>query len=163
MDPATLQTLANAAEILGAGTIVTALVFGLGQIRLLRAQRENAVASQLSQTFMDEGLARAVLLLQQLPDEVSAEELRARGREYEEAAIIATMSFETIGLLVYRGIAERDLALDLAGGIMGVCWRKLVRYQLTLREELGQPSWAEWFEWLAVQSYERKGTDAPRV
>ena len=96
------------------------------------------------------------LSLRSLPDGVTAAELRALGDDYEQAAIRVTMSFETMGLLVYRGFAEKDLALDLAGGIMGVMWRKLSNWQQALRIEQNQPSWAEWFEWLALQSYEAK-------
>ena len=43
-------------------------------------------------------------------------EIRALGREYEEAAITVCTSFETMGLLVYKRIAPMDLVLDLAGG-----------------------------------------------
>ena len=80
------------------------------------------------------------------------------GPDFEEAAIRVTMSLETMGLMVYRGFASRSLAFDLAGGIMGVMWRKLHVWQATVRQEQGQPSWAEWFEWLALQTYHIKGT-----
>ncbi len=158
MENATVELIANYAEILGAFTIVTALAFGLYQIRMHRAEQANLIATQLTQTFMDESLALSVAKLRGLPDNISAAELRALGPEFEEAAIRVTMSFETMGLLVYREFAERQLALDLAGGIIGVMWRKTYNWQMTLRAEQQQPSWAEWFEWLALQSYGEKGT-----
>ena len=154
-----IELLANYADIVGACTIVSALVFGIGQLRGQRAQQANIIATQLTQTFMDESLALSVAKLRGLPDGLSAAELRALGAEYEEAAVRVTMSFETMGLLVYRGFASRELALDLAGGIMGVMWRKLHNWQLDLRKEQQQPSWAEWFEWLAEQSYAVKRTE----
>jgi hypothetical protein len=154
-----ISTLANYADIVGACTIVTGVLFGLYQIRLNRRQQRNTIASQLTQTFLSADLANAFSLLRGLPDGVSPEILRAQDAEMERAAVTVTTSFETMGLLVYRDFAELDLVMDMAGGMMGVMWRKLHIWQVAMRVEQGQPSWAEWFEWLALQSYERKGTE----
>lgn len=153
-----IETIANFAEIIGAFTILTALGFGAKQIHMHKVQEKNNFAAELTRTFMDETLSLSVAKLRAVPDGISAEELRAMGPDFEEAAIRVTMSFETMGLMVYRGFASRSLAFDLAGGIMGVMWRKLHVWQATVRQEHGQPSWAEWFEWLAIQTYEVKGT-----
>ena len=154
-----LEMAANYAEIFGTLTILSALVFGVCQLRVQRAQQASVIATQLTQTFMDESLALSVAKLREVPDGISAAQLRALGQEYEEAAVRVTMSFETMGLLVYRGFAQRQLTLDLAGGIMGVMWRKLYNWQIDVRQEQQQPSWAEWFEWLAEQSYTIKQTE----
>lgn len=156
-----IEMIANWAEIIGAFTILTALGFGMSQIRMHKVQQQNSFAAELTRTFMDETLALSVAKLHTVPDGVSAIELRAMGPDFEEAAVRVTMSFETMGLLVYQGYASKQLAFDLAGGIMGVMWRKLDLWQAAVREEQGQPSWAEWFEWLALQTYEVKGTVSP--
>ncbi|MEM7077879.1 MAG: hypothetical protein AAF513_04530 [Pseudomonadota bacterium] len=153
-----LGQVADIAEIIGMVTIFTGLVFGGFQIRLHRRQQQNAVATQLSQTFLCADLAHAVVKLQALPDGISAVALRERGAAFEEAAVVVTTSFETMGLAVKRGFADMDLVMDLAGGMLGVMWRKLYLWQETVRLEQGQPSWAEWFEWLAMRSYARKQT-----
>ena len=144
-----LQTIANLAEIIGAGTIVTALVFGSFQIREYRKRRENAVVGEIMRTFYSVDLADAVALIRLVPDRVSAMDLRARGPEYEKAAILITTSFETMGLLAFRRIAPFSLVEELAGGLVVVSWRKLSVWLETIREEQSQPSWAEWFQWLA--------------
>ena len=64
----TLEQLAALAEIIGACTIVTGLIFGAYQIRAHPTQQRNAIATELTSTFYNADLARAVLLLQQLPD-----------------------------------------------------------------------------------------------
>lgn len=153
-----IETIANFAEIIGAFTILTAMGFGMKQIHMHKVQEKNNFAAELTRTFMDETLSLSVARLRTVPDGVTAEELRAMGPDFEEAAIRVTMSFETMGLMVYRGFASKSLAFDLAGGIMGVMWRKLHVWQATMRDEQGQPSWAEWFEWLALQTYAVKGT-----
>ncbi len=57
MESLSLSTLANFAEIIGAGSIITGLVFGWFQIRHFRAQQRDAVAINLMQTFYDQDLA----------------------------------------------------------------------------------------------------------
>jgi hypothetical protein len=66
-----------------------------------------------------------------------------------------------MGLLVFKRIAPMDLVLDLAGGIVSTMNRKLQQWQVDLREELQQPSWGEWFEWLGDQALESKTASEP--
>ena len=146
-----LQTLASLAQIIGAGTIITAVIFGSFQIREYRKRRENIVAAELMRSFYSADLARAVSLVRLLPDAVSAKNLRANGPEYEEAAILISMTFETMGLLAFRQIAPFSLVQELAGGLVIVTWKKLAVWLDTIREEQSQPSWAEWYQWLAEQ------------
>lgn len=156
-----LSTWANLAEVIGAGSIITGLVVGLFQIRQFRIQQRDAVAINLAQTFYSPDLAHAIGLLQNLPDGISLAEIRASGRDYEQAAITVATSFETMGLLAYKGIAPMQLVIDLAGGIVATMSRKLARWQEDLREEQQQPSWGEWFEWLGDRAREVKHSQEP--
>jgi hypothetical protein len=146
-----LSNAADIADIIGASTIVTGLIFGSIQLRHHRAQQRAAIAQSLAQTFYSRDLAGAIALLQNVPDGMTLQELRGLGREYEEAAVTVTTSFETMGLLVFKRIATLDLVVDLAGGIITTMLRKLRRFQEDLRVEQNQPSWGEWFEWLGDQ------------
>jgi hypothetical protein len=156
-----LSTWAALAEVIGAGSIITGLVVGLFQIRQFRIQQRDAVAINLAQTFYSPDLAQAIGLLQNLPDGISLAEIRARGRDYEQAAITVCTSFETMGLLAHKGIAPMQLVLDLAGGIVSTMSRKLARWQEDLRDEQQQPSWGEWFEWLGDQARKVKHSEEP--
>lgn len=147
----TLQNLANLAEILGGITILGGAAFAIVQLREIRAQRRQAVAVELVRSFQNSELARAVNLIRELPDHASAETLRARGPEYERAAIMLATTYETIGLLAFRRLGSFSLVRELTGGLALVIWRKLSRWIETVREEHRQPSWAEWFQWLAEQ------------
>lgn len=156
-----LETLASISQIASAATIVAGTVFGLLQISEYRKQRRDSVAAELMRAFMTPELACAVALLRTLPDGVSAEELRRRGPEMEQAAVLVNMTFETMGLLVFERIAPFNLVLELTGGMIVVMWRKLGPWMLQVRKEQAQPSWAEWFEWLAMQCERRKTLEAP--
>lgn len=74
MNEIPLATLANYAEIIGAGSIVTGLIFGWFQIRHFRSQQRDVVAINLMQTFYNQDLARAIALLESLPDGVSLDD-----------------------------------------------------------------------------------------
>jgi hypothetical protein len=152
MTELSLANWGNIAEIIGASSIVTGLIVGWIQIRHLRGQQRDAVAINLAQTFYSRDLAKAIALLQPLPDGISLAQLREKGEAYEQAAITVCTSFETMGLLVYKRIAPMDLVLDLAGGIVATMCKKLRQWAEDLREEQQQPSWGEWFEWLGDQA-----------
>ncbi|HIG42611.1 MAG: hypothetical protein ABGY96_12800 [bacterium] len=128
-----LSVIANFAEIIGACSILTGLGFGWFQIRHYRAQQRDAVAGGLAQTFYNPVLAEVISLLLTLADDISLEELRARGDNYVRAAITVTTSFETMGLLVFKRIAPFEPALDLVGGIVVTMNRKLSRVLIDIR------------------------------
>lgn len=151
MHNTSLEVMSNVAQIIGAATVVIGLVFAWFQIRLFHVQQSNTVNAELMRTFHRSDLAHAVVLLYELPDNMPADELRARGKKYEEAALVVTTTFETMGLLVFQRIAPLGTVTDLAGGMILVTWRKLQSWLETVRTEQSQPSWAEWFDWLSAQ------------
>lgn len=155
-----LETIASIAEVISVLTIVTGLVFGIIQLRAHRVQQRNAVATSLAKTFYSPEFARAVLLLHKLPDGADADTVSQLGPEFEEAGVIVCTSFETMGLLVYRKIAPFDLVMDLAGGMSASMFRKLENWIKVKRIAQNQPSWAEWFEWIAklAESYKDENT-----
>lgn len=161
MSGMTLEQMGAAAEIIGAFTIISGLFFGWFQIRVNRARQRDTVVINLMQTFYHSDLARAVKILHGLPDGASAEELRKRGPEFEEAAAIITTSFETMGLLVHERIASFDLVIQLSGGMVISMHRKLKLWLQAVRDEQNQPSWAEWFEWLALLAEDYKPRKEP--
>ncbi len=157
----TLEQIASIAEIIGAFTIVSGLVFGWFQIRIYRVQQRDTIATNLMQTFYNPELASSVSLLHQLPDGVSASKMREMGLEYEQAAVIVSTSFETMGLLVYKIIGNFDLVMEVAGGMIMSTHRKLSVWLEVVRSEQKQPSWAEWFEWIAQMADKHKSQKDP--
>jgi hypothetical protein len=146
-----LETISSLSSIIGTATIVGGTVFGVVQLWELKKQRRDSIAGELMRSFMDAHLADALTLIRGLPDGVSAEQLRSAGPETEKAAVLICTTFETMGLLVFQRIAPFDLVLELAGGITVVMWHKLGPWLTQIRIEQSQPSWAEWFQWLAQQ------------
>jgi hypothetical protein len=156
-----LETVSSISQIAGALTIVGGTIFGLIQLSELKKQRRDLVAGELMRTFMDVDLGNALTTIKCLRDGVSAEELRRAGPEAERAAVLICTRFETMGLLVFQQIAPFALVVELAGGIIVVMWRKLGPWLEHIRAEQSQPSWAEWFQWLAQQCETTKRKTVP--
>jgi hypothetical protein len=156
-----IETISNISQLIGTATIVGGTIFGLIQLYELKKQRRNAVAGELMRTFMSADLASGITTIRGLPDGVSADQLRSAGPEAERAAVLICTTFETMGLLVFQRIAPFGLVVELAGGIIVVMWRKLGPWLNQIRLEQSQPSWAEWFQWLAQQCARHKSHSAP--
>lgn len=127
----------------------------------MKEQKRDNIAITLSQTFNNKNFADVLITLEDVPIGASLAGVRKMGPEYNQAALTVATSFETMGLLVYRRIAPFDLVMDLAGGIAVTTCRRLTQWVIDSREELKQPSYAEWFEWLADQAKRGKDTTPP--
>ena len=159
MEP--LETLAAAAEIFGALTIIGGGLFALVQLREIRRRRATQVAAELCRGFTEPELARAVNLLRTLPDGVGPDEVRERGAEVEEAMQIVGMTFETMGLLVHTEIASFEIVQELAGGLLLMMWRKIGAWTKAVRIEQGNPRFGEWVQWLAERIEECEAEMVP--
>jgi hypothetical protein len=158
-----LTVLADFAEILSALAVVGGIWFAVIQLREFRTQRRDAATFELMRAFAEPQFARAVRLVRGLPDDVTAVELRARGSDLEEAAIMISITYETMGLLVFRQMTSFPLVAELTGGLAVVMWRKLRTWAAEVRSEQRQPSFAEWFQWLAerLDQHGKDRTSAP--
>jgi hypothetical protein len=154
-----LQDIGNLAQAVGAATVIAGGLFALIQFNEYKKQRQDAAAAEVMRTFIGAEFCRAMTLLLALPDNVDARRLRDEGPEAQYAAVCCTV--ETLGMLVYKRIAPFPLVVELAGGIIVVMWRKLGAWCTSVREEQRQPSWAEWFEWLAKQCERYKDEKHP--
>lgn len=157
----TLETIASISQIVGTVTIVGGTIFGLIQLSEFRKQRRDAVAAELMRAFMNPDFAHAVTIIKGIPDVASADDIRRGGAETERAAVLINTTFETMGLLVFERIAPFPLVVELVGGIVVVMWRKLSPWADQIRNEQLQPSWAEWFQWLAEQCERHKSVQEP--
>jgi hypothetical protein len=151
-----LQTYANIAELLGGGAIIVGGIFALIQLAEFRKRRRYQAAADLCRGFSEPELAKAVTLLKTLPDDARLEDLRSRGPEYEAAAQIVGMTFETMGLLVHMDIASFKVVQELAGGLLLMMWRKIGTWVRETRVEQGNPRFGEWVQWLAERLEERE-------
>jgi hypothetical protein len=139
---------------------VTAIVAVI-QLQHLRSQRRDAAAIELIRSLQDPELARAFSLIMSLPPGISADELRAKGERYVEAAHVLGLRFEMLAVLVHRGAIAFDVAEDLTqGGVLGT-WARLRDTALQTRKTQHLPLFLEWFQWLAEQYEKRRSLQRP--
>lgn len=157
----TLETWATIAEIFGSSAVIGAIIFGYLQVRQFQTQRRDLIAIELVRSFQDELLPLGYQMFHTLPAGTSADELKALGESYTKTALMIGMRYETIGLLVYRGIIPIDIVDELVGGVCLVIWQRINNWIFATREEIGHPALMEWYEWLARELEKRNNTTAP--
>ncbi|NIN72605.1 MAG: DUF4760 domain-containing protein [Gemmatimonadetes bacterium] len=157
-----LDTLASLGEFFGGMAVIGGVIFAVIQVRHHRQQRRDIAAMELMHAVLGRHFVEAFRLLGSVPDGISASQLRAKGHEYEGAALTSFLMFETIGLLVFRGVAPFDLVRELTGGAVIALWRKLSAYFEEIRVERSHERIAEWFQWLAERLEEQEAKAATR-
>ena len=151
----TLDQLANIVEILGILAILIAAIFGLAQFRQHRRDQRNLAILEIARSFEDREFTDAYLKLSSLEDNTTSEALNALGDHYVSDALRVGMKYETVGLLIYKGVVPMDALEDLVGDAALTLWRKLNVWVHQLRAERNHPRALEWFEWLAIQLEKR--------
>jgi hypothetical protein len=156
-----LQTIVDISQVVAAITVIGGTAFAVLQLREFRRQRQETVTLDLMRAFMGVEFSEAMAIVTNLPDNLSADDLRQSGPDAEKAATLMCTTFEAIGILVHRRIAPFPLVQDLIGGITVVVWRRLRPWIAQLRVEQANSSDSEWFQWLAEEFGQRKAEKVP--
>lgn len=156
-----LEALANLVEIVGIFAIIFGIVFGLIQLKQNRVQRRDMAILECARSFEDEDFTEAYRLISELPEGITQERLEELGEEYQSAAMRIGHKFETIGLLVHRGVIPLDAMEDLVGGAALTIWRVLEPWVMEARIKRAHPTFWEWFEWLIERLRERGREERP--
>ena len=157
-----LQTLSAYAEIFGFLAVVAAIIFGFIQIRQFQRQRRDLAAIELVRSIQDSEFTKAFRLVHSLPENISASEFSAKGTEYVDAALLLGVKFESIGLLVYRGVVPFSAVEELIGGVAVTLWKRLNPWVHMIRTEQSQELFEEWFQWLVERLEEsERGQQEP--
>jgi hypothetical protein len=150
-----LNTLANLAEIVGAVIVIGGFAFAFIQLAHFRRQRHDVAAIQLASSFENPEFARALRLVLSLPDGVSTTELKAMDPKYEDAAMLVSLTLESVGIMVHRRITSLEMVWELMGGVVLATWEKLHVWADEHRAAQGRDKFDEWIEWLCDQMRRR--------
>ncbi len=153
-----LSRIADMAEILGAVIVIGGLFFAVLQMRQIRQQRRELAAIELFRFFGNPNFAEAYQTILHMPDGVSAGDMRSEHNDLEDAAMLIGTTMENIGVMTFQRIVPFVVVNNLIGTSAPVLWRKLEIYAKDLREELGEDTAFEWFQWLA-ERLEQYNTD----
>lgn len=150
-----LELITQLSQLFSFLAVISAIIFGIIQVRQYRIQRRQLAAVELVRSFENPEFTSAFRLIHELPEEITGKELVNRGGEYEEAALILGMKFEAIGFLVYKNIVPIESMEALVGGVSLSLWKRMHSYISLKREEMNQPLYLEWYQWLVEQLQER--------
>ena len=144
-----LQTAANLAEVLGVVIVLVGSVFAIIQLMHLRQQRRDMAAIELARSFQSPEFGQALRLLLSLPPGLTGDELEEHGEAFLDAAMLVSLTVESLGIMVHRGVVEFDMVWGLMGGLVLGAWERVEGWAIQVRREQGREKFDEWFQWLA--------------
>ena len=155
----TLTDIASIAEIIGIIAILYGLIFGTLQLKQNRAQRRDLAILECTRLFEDQEFTDAYRTVQELPGRMTRSEFDALEEGQKSAVIRIAMKFETIGMLVHRGVVPLDAMEELVGGSALHTWRVLEAYIKETRQISSNAMFMEWYQWLVEQLEKRQSHD----
>jgi len=151
-----LSTFVQIAQIVAPTVVGCGVLLGVFQLREFQRNRRVLAAVEVVHSFRNAEFNRALRLVWALPDGLTAEQLRARGPELEDAAILLGTTIESVGVLVYRRVVPIDIVDELMGDAIVAFWPKLSLWIAEMRKVQGRESVYEWFQWLVERLKERQ-------
>lgn len=157
----TLESLGNLAEIVGVLVVIAGFLFGYLQIQQYGIQRRATAAIELARSLQNPPMARALRLVFTLPPGLDGSEIRERGSEYEDAAMLVCLTFESVGLMAHRHMVSLELVWEFMGGALLGSWERLEDWTHEIRDRSGDEKFNEWMQWLVEQCSRRYGREEP--
>ena len=150
-----LTTLASMAEIFSAVVVVGGLAFGLIQIHHYRRQRSETAAIELLRSFQNPEFSRALRAVLAMPNGVRKKDLGECSEHQQNSIMVVFLTFESIGVMVFRDIVPIDMVDELMGGVCIESWARLKEYTQDSRNDSNRDTLSEWYQWLAERLEER--------
>src|SRR5918996_1613189 len=107
MDLSTFANLINALAVTGA------LIFAAAQIGYYRQRRRRETMLELVRSFQSPAFTSAFRRVLSLPDDATTQQIREKlGPDGEEVVYLVTLTWESLGVMLFRGEVTIDLLDD---------------------------------------------------
>ena len=150
------MTISTALQAIATATFVAGALFTVSQLRLARRSREREVALEILRLIHTPDFAKALRLVYDLEPDLPRAEVEARLGDDMNHVYAMMVSWESLGVLVYRRQLDLEVVDDFVSGSILLSWRKLGRYVMEERVARGRETLLEWFQWLAERMIERE-------
>ena len=151
MDVSTIANLINALAV------TAGVIFAGTQIRYYRQRRRRDAMLELVRSFQSPSFTSAFRRVLSLPDDATTEQIREKlGPDGEEIVYLVTLTWESLGVMLFRGEVTIDLIDDFFSCPISISWRKLNVFVEEDRRALDRNTVFEWFQWLAERMIERE-------
>jgi hypothetical protein len=156
MDLSTLANLINAIAVTGA------LIFAAAQVGYYRQRRRREAMLELVRSFQSPVFTSALRRVLSLPEGADTQKIRELlGADGEDAVYLVSLTWESLGVLMFRREVTLDLVDDFFSGPIVLSWQKLKIYSEEWRRTLNRETGNEWFHWLAERMIEREKLSPP--
>jgi hypothetical protein len=152
------------ADVVNATAVTIGVAFAATQLVDIRRQRKRDAMLGLVRSFQSADFTTALRRVNSLPDGADRATIRSvLGPDGEDQVFLVGLTWESLGVLVFRGEVTMDLIDDFFSGAIVLSWRKLHAYVEEDRRDLARETVWEWFEWLAdrVEERERRANPVP--
>src|SRR5207237_8430855 len=151
MDISTIANLVNAIAV------TAGVIFAAVQITQYRQRRHRDAMLELVRSFQSPAFTGALRRVLSLPDGANAEKVRAMlGPDGEDAVYLVSLTWESLGILLFRREVTLDLIDDFFSRPILLSWQKLKVYSAEWRVRLTRETGSKWFHWLAERMMERE-------
>src|SRR6266446_4007866 len=117
-----LSTIAN---LINAIAVTAGVIFAAVQIRHYRQRRRRETMLELVRSFQNPTFVKALRRVIELPDDLSAQEIReSLGPEGEDLIANLTATWETVGVLLFQKELTIEIIDDFFSGPIVISWRK---------------------------------------
>src|ERR1700747_3550148 len=154
-----ISTIAN---LINAIAVTAGVIFAAAQIRQYRQRRQRDAMLVLVRSFQSPAFTAAYRRVLALPDGDDAAKIReVLGPDGEDAVYLVSLTWESLGVLVFRREITLDLVDDFFSGPIVLSWQKLKVYSEEWRRTLNRETGNEWFHWLPGKKRAREKKSPP--
>jgi hypothetical protein len=148
-------------ELITSIAVTIGILFGLLQLRHYHLSRKREADLFLLNSFQTGELLQGIWIIQELPNELSKNEIEERLGEEIKYVYLVMSTWESIGILVFNREISIDMVVDAYRGPILFSWQRLEKYVIDLRSELELETRFEWFQWLAERMIDREKAKPP--
>jgi hypothetical protein len=149
----TLADVANLSQVVAGFVVLVGLVFAMVQVSEMSRQRREASALQLGAAFANPDFAKAFREVLDLPPGAKNDDVAQRGAQ--DAAMLVSLTIESVAIMVHRRVIDLDMVWELMGGVVLSSWDRTRAWAEGYRRASGSEKFNEWFQWLAERMEER--------
>src|SRR5438067_6469887 len=150
------------ANVIDAFAVTAGVIFAAAQIRHYGQRKRRDAMLELVRSFQSPAFTSALRRVLSLPDGADAQKIReVLGPDGEDAVYLVSLTWESIGVLLFRRELTLDLVDDFFSGPILLSWQKLRVYGEEWRRELNRETGSEWFHWLAERMMDREKLAPP--
>ncbi len=154
-----LSTLAN---LINAFAVTAGVIFAAAQISYYRQRKRREAMLELVRSFQSPTFTSALRRVLSLPDGAVTQKIReVLGPDGEDMVYLVSLTWESLGVLVFRREVTLNLVEDFFSGPILLSWQKLNVYSEEWRRTLRRETGNEWFHWLAERMMERERLSPP--